>query len=92
MSRNDALARGDQSSRFSRFAGARGIDNPLRFPLDLVVRDSSFAPYLFFRSGAFAHLPFAEIEAVPQDELQHLRRRAARIPGQFLKATLLCCR
>lgn len=81
------MARGDHSSRF---AGSRGIDDPLRVPLDFLVRDSPLASHFVVGSTVLAHLQFAYIESVAKHEFEGLQGRTACVARQFLEATLLC--
>src|SRR3989304_7769650 len=73
VARYEVQARGSHSSGFARLSRPGGIDDPLRVPLHPFVRDRAPSSCVRFRQETFAYLPFAEVEAVAQDELESLR-------------------
>jgi len=83
---------GDHSSCFAGFAAARGIDQGLSAPLDLRMRNSAEPSRLSISRAAGIYFLFAIVEAVPQDETQHLARCSTCLPGELLQPTLLCGR
>ena len=83
-------ARRDHSSRFAGPLGIGGCDYLTSPTHRFVVARHATALDVNVRCKAFAHNPFAKVEAVPQHKSHHLLRRSSRVPSQTTKALLLC--
>ena len=67
----------------------RGVDDLATPAPSLVVAYYAAFLRVVVCGEAFAHLPFAELESVPQHATESLGRRTPGVAREFLKAALL---
>src|SRR6266851_10097928 len=86
VARYASSARGAHSSRFAGpAAGMRGVDH-LPGPASRLLVPHGAAPFrVRVRRAAFAYFPFAELEAVPQNEAERFRGSAACIARELFQ-------